>query len=65
MQITNSDPTATDIGRQTIILYGCNFDSVTLAAFDADSDDTLTESLDFTAERFEIPEKFTEMPGML
>ena len=65
MQITNADPTATDIGRQTIILYGCNFDSVTLAAFDADSDDTLTESLDFTAERFEIPEKFTEMPGML
>lgn len=65
MQITNNDITATDIGRQTIILYGCNFDSVTLAAFDADSDDTLTESIDFTAERFEMPEKFTEMPGMM
>ena len=65
MQITNEDITASDIGRQTIILYDCNFDSVTLAAFDADSDDVLTESMDFTAERFEMPEKFTEMDGML
>ena len=65
MQITNEDVTASDVGRQTIILYDCNFDSVTLAAFDADSDDVLTESMDFTAERFEIPEKFTLMPGMM
>lgn len=65
MQITNEDVTASDVGRQTIILYDCNIDSVTLAAFDADSDDTLTESLDFTAERFEIPEKFKVMDGML
>lgn len=64
MQITNEDPT-TDIGRQTIILYDCNFDTITLAAFDADSDDVLTESLDFTAERFEMPEKYTLMDGML
>ena len=64
MQITNEDKT-TDIGRQTIILYGCNFDSVTLAAFDADSDDVLTESLDFTAESFEMPEKYAKMDGML
>ena len=64
MQITNEDPT-TEIGRQTIILYDCNFDSVTLAAFDADSDDVLTESLDFTAERFEMPEKYAMMDGML
>lgn len=65
MQITNEDITASDIGRQTIILYDCNFDSVTLAAFDADSDDVLTESIDFTAERFEIPEKYTLMDGVL
>lgn len=64
MQITNEDPT-TEIGRQTIILYDCNFDSVMLAAFDADSDDVLTESLDFTAERFEMPEKYAMMDGML
>ena len=65
MQITNEDITASDIGRQTIILYGCNFDSVILAAFDADSDDTLTESMDFTVERFEMPEKFNIMDGMI
>lgn len=65
MQITNEDITASDIGRQTIILYGCNFDSVILAAFDADSDDTLTESIDFTVERFEMPEKFKVMDGVL
>jgi hypothetical protein len=65
MQITNEDITASDIGRQTIILYGCNFDSVILAAFDADSDDTLTESMDFTVERFEMPEKFKLMDGMI
>lgn len=65
MQITNEDITASDIGRQTIILYDCNFDSVILAAFDADSDDVLTESIDFTVERFEMPEKFNLMEGVL
>ena len=64
MQITIADPT-TEIGRQTIMLYDCNFDSVILAAFDADSDDVLTESIDFTAERFEMPEKFKLMNGMI
>ena len=65
MIITNEDPTATDIGRQTITLYDCNFDAVTLAAFDADSDDVLTESIDFTAERFEMGEQFNVMDGVL
>ena len=65
MQITNEDITASDIGRQTIILYDCNWDSMTLAAFDADSDDVLTESIEFTAERFEIPEKYNLMAGIL
>lgn len=65
MQISNEDITASDVGKQTIILYDCNFDSVILASFDADSDDTLAESLDFTAERFEMPDKFKLMNGML
>lgn len=65
MQITNEDITASDIGRQTIILYDCNWDSLTLAAFDADSDDVLTESINFTAERFEMPEKYTLMDGVM
>ena len=65
MQITNEDITASDVGRQTIILYGCNFDSVILAAFDADNDDSLTESMGFTVERFEMPEEFNMMDGMM
>ena len=65
MVITNEDKTASEVGRQTIVLYGCNFDSVILAAFDADSDDSLTESIDFTAEEFKINESFKMMDGMM
>lgn len=65
MEITNNDITASDVGAQTIVLYGCNVDSVMLAAFDADNDDTLTETMDFTAESFEIKTPFKQMPGML
>ena len=65
MQIINEDITASDIGRQDIHLIGCNFDSVILAAFDADSDDSLTESMDFTVERFELNEGFKPMEGMI
>lgn len=64
MQITNEDKTASDVGKQTIILYDCNFDSIILAAFDADGD-YLTQSMDFTAESFEMPEEFTMMSGVL
>lgn len=65
MVIITNDPTATDVGKQEILLEGCNFDSVTLAAFDADSDDTLTETMEFTAESFKIRTPFNTMPGML
>lgn len=66
MQISNYDPT-TEVGKQTILLSGCNWDSITLAAFDADSDDVLTESIDFTAESFSFVngERFTPMNGFV
>ena len=66
MEIINEDPT-TELGAQAITLYDCNFDSVTLAAFDADSDDVLTESLDFTADRFEFGnnQQFKKMDGFV
>lgn len=66
MEIVNEDPT-TEVGRQGILLKDCNWDSVTLAAFDADSDDVLTESIDFTAEGFEFinGQKFNIMKGVL
>lgn len=65
MMIKNEDITASDIGRQTMIFYDCNWDSITLAEFDADSDDVLTEDVDFTVENFEMPEKFKLMDGIL
>lgn len=65
MMIVNEDKTAKEVGKQIITLYDCNFDSVLLTAFDADSDDPLTESIDFTAERFEIKTPFTQMDGMI
>lgn len=64
MQITNNDPT-TDIGKQTIILYDCNFDSITLAAFDADSDDVLTDTIEFTADRFVMKDKYKRPSGVM
>lgn len=64
MQVTNNDPT-TEIGKQTIMLYDCNFDSVMLAAFDADSDEILQETMDFTAERFEMPDEYKIMDGVM
>lgn len=63
MQITNEDPTSA-AGRQTVILRDCNFDSVIVAKFDADSDDSLTEDMDFTFESFEMPETFNVLDGM-
>ena len=63
IQITNEDPTSA-AGRQTVILRDCNFDSVIVAKFDADSDDSLTEDMDFTFESFEMPETFNVLDGM-
>lgn len=62
--VTNDDPSATDVGKQTVILKGCNLDGGVLAKFDADGE-YLDESMDFTFEDFEIPEKFNVMSGML
>lgn len=62
IQVTNEDPTSS-VGRQTVILKGCNIDGGILAKFDADAE-YLDETLDFTFEDFEIPEKFNMLPGM-
>ena len=62
IEVTNEDPTA-NVGRQTVILKDCNFDGGILAKFDADSE-YLDESMDFTFEDFEIPEKFEILDGM-
>lgn len=63
IQVTNEDPTS-KVGRQTVILKDCNVDGGIIAKFDADAE-YLDESLDFTFEDWEIPEKFTMIDGML
>ena len=62
IQVTNEDPTSS-VGRQTVILKDCNIDGGILTKFDADAE-YLEETLDFTFEDFEIPEKFNMLPGM-
>ncbi len=62
MQITNEDPTSS-VGRQTVILKGCNIDGGILTKFDADAE-YLDEEMEFTFEDFEMPEKFGQLAGM-
>lgn len=61
IQITNEDPTSS-VGRQTVILTGCNMDGGVLAKFDADGE-YLDEDFDFTFEDFYIKEAFNALNG--
>ncbi|MDF2839947.1 MAG: hypothetical protein K0Q99_719 [Clostridia bacterium] len=63
IQVTNEDPNS-GVGRQTIILKGCNMDGGILTKFDADAE-YLEEDMEFTFEDFEIPESFNMLSGML
>ena len=62
IQITNEDPTSS-VGRQTVILKGCNLNGGVLAKFDAGAE-YLSEDMEFTFEDFEIPERFDAITGM-
>ncbi len=62
MYITNEDPTSM-VGRQTVIVKGCNIDGGILAKIDAEAE-YLSEEFEFTFEDFEIAEKFKVLPGM-
>lgn len=54
--IVNDDPTST-IGKQTVVLYNCNIDSVILAKLDTEAD-ALDEDIDFTFDDFDILDSF-------
>lgn len=62
IQVTNEDPTSS-VGRQTMIFKGCNIDGGVLASFDAEGS-LLEQSVDFTFEDFEMPERFGILEGM-
>ena len=55
--ITNDDPTST-IGTQTIVLHGCNLDSVVLAKLDVEAT-SLDEEVSFTFDDADMLETFT------
>ena len=54
--VVNDDPTST-IGKQTVVLYNCNLDSLALAKLDTESD-VLEEDIDFTFDDFDILDSF-------
>ncbi len=62
IQVTNEDPTSS-VGRQTVVLIGCNVDGGVLTKFDADGE-YLDEDMDFTFEDWKMPEKFNVLAGM-
>jgi len=63
VQVSNEDPTSS-VGRQTIILRDCLCDDFNLAKFAA-GDNILSEDLSGTFERFEMPEEFSLLAGMI
>ncbi|WP_028988030.1 phage tail tube protein [Thermicanus aegyptius] len=62
LQIVNEDPQSST-GKQTVLLRGCNLDSVTIAKFDATSDDMLEEELPFTFSDADLLDQFNTITG--
>lgn len=56
LTVTNEDPSST-VGRQTVVLYNCNIDSVVLTKFDTESN-FLDEDINFTFDGFDILDEF-------
>jgi len=62
LQVINEDPQSS-AGKQTVMLKGCNLDSVIIAKFDATSDDMLEEELPFTFNDVELINQFNTITG--
>ena len=58
--VIENDDQESSAGKQSILLIGCNLDSVVLGKLDGDSDDSLDEDVDFTFEDFDILTPFTQ-----
>lgn len=56
LTVINEDPTSS-IGKQTVVLKNCNFDEVSIATFDLDSD-ALEEDMSFTFDDIDLLDKF-------
>lgn len=62
LQIVNEDPVSS-AGKQTTVLKGCNLDSITIAQFDATSDDMLEEEMPFTFSDADLLNQFNQITG--
>ena len=62
IQVTNEDA-GSDVGKQTVILKNCNADSIDLAKLDPESK-ALEGETGFTFDDFDLPDRFTDLPGM-
>lgn len=58
--VVENDDQESSAGKQSVLLIGCNLDSVALAKLDGDSDDPLDEDVDFTFEDFDVLKPFTQ-----
>lgn len=58
--VVENDDQESAAGKQSVLLIGCNLDSVVLAKLDGDSDDPLDEDVDFTFEDFDILTPFAQ-----
>ena len=56
--VTNEDETSS-VGKQTVVLKRCNFDEVSMAMFDIDSE-ALEEDMAFTFEDVDLLDKFNK-----
>lgn len=62
LMVTNEDPSST-IGKQTVMLYNCNINSVTIAKLDSGSE-VLDESVRFTFDDADILAEFKAPAGL-
>lgn len=58
LTVINEDPTSS-VGKQTVVLKNCNFDEVSVATFDVDSD-ALEEDMSFTFDDIDLLDKFNK-----
>lgn len=56
LTVVNEDPTSS-VGKQTVVLKDCNFDEVSIALFDVDSE-ALEEDMSFTFDDIDLLNKF-------
>ncbi|MEJ8548159.1 phage tail tube protein [Brevibacillus borstelensis] len=63
LTVVNEDPESS-VGKQTVVLKNCNLTSITIAKFDATSDEMLNEDLPFTFDDVDILDQFGKPIGI-